>query len=355
MRLNFKQFFALELYKTYRKITTNLHELQYLFWECTLKCNLQCLHCGSDCTRNSINKDMPLADFLTVIDKIKNKLDPNKIMIVLTGGEPLIRADLAVCGMELYKRGFPWGLVTNGYLLSEDKIQELLCAGLHSITVSLDGLAETHDWFRGKAGSFNKAYNAIKTLARNNEIVFDIVTCINKRNLKELSELKEQLIMAGVKRWRIFTIFPKGRARNNALLELDKSEMKELMDFIIYTRQEKRIKVSIDCEGFLGNYEGKVSDNFFFCRAGINVGSILVDGSISACPSLRADYIQGNIYQDDFLEVWENRYHNMRDRSWTKNGICSKCKYFKYCAGSGLHGREESDKEHVICHLETLK
>ena len=62
------------------------------------------------------------------------------------------------------------------------------------------------------------------------------------------------------------------------------------------------------------------------CGAGVNVGSVLADGSISACPSIRSDYSQGNIYKDDFLEVWKNGYNEYRDRSWMRKinaGIAS--------------------------------
>jgi radical SAM protein with 4Fe4S-binding SPASM domain len=124
------------------------------------------------------------------------------------------------------------------------------------------------------------------------------------------------------------------------------------MDFIKATRTEGIIKASFGCEGYLGDYEFDVRDNPFFCRAGINVGSVLVDGSISACPSLRADYIQGNIYSDDFMTVWNERYQNMRDRSWLKTGKCASCKSWKYCEGNGLHLREEKTGALLCCHLE---
>lgn len=59
-------------------------------------------------------------------------------------------------------------------------------------------------------------------------------------------------------------------------------------------------------------------DTFFACRAGISVGSVLIDGAISACPSIRADYHQGNIYENDFMEVWNHRFKPYRDREWMK-------------------------------------
>ncbi len=74
------------------------------------------------------------------------------------------------------------------------------------------------------------------------------------------------------------------------------------------TRQEGRIHVNFACEGFLGPYEAEVRDQFYRCHAGISVGSIRINGAISGCPSIRANYDQGNIYQDNFMEVWNNRF-----------------------------------------------
>lgn len=81
---------------------------------------------------------------------------------------------------------------------------------------------------------------------------------------------------------------------------------------------------------FLGNYEAEVRDTFFACRAGISVGSVLIDGAISACPSIRADYHQGNIYENDFMEVWNHRFKPYRDREWMKKDECADCKYFRF-------------------------
>jgi len=353
--MNLKKKISLALFRQHRKNQARLHELNYLFWECTLRCNLNCLHCGSDCTSEVSTSDMPLEDFLKVLDRIKPHVNPHKTMIALTGGEPLMRKDLAQCGKEFYKREFPWGMVTNGYGLTPKLLEELLQSGLRSVTVSFDGLTpETHDWLRGKEGSWKRAVNAIAMIASLKDFTYDVVTCVNKRNIGDLEEIKELLISLGVKNWRLFSIFPKGRAENNALLKLSPEEFKQMMDFIKHTRKEGLIKASYGCEGFLDDYEMEVRDTPFFCRAGIHVGSVLVDGSISACPSLRADYIQGNIYQDDFWTVWNERFQIMRDRSWTKTGICADCKSYKYCEGNGLHLREQKDGKLLCCHLELI-
>lgn len=109
-----------------------------------------------------------------------------------------------------------------------------------------------------------------------------------------------------------------------------------------------------DYKGFLGNYEGDVRDHFFHCQAGVSVGSVLVDGAISACPSIRADYHQGNIYKDDFMEVWNNKYQPYRDREWMRKGECADCEFFRYCKGNGMHLRDGKG-DLLFCHYKRLQ
>jgi len=300
-------------------------------------------------------KDMPVDDFIKAIDEITGIVDPNKTTIVFTGGEPLLRSDLEICGKKLYDRGFPWGTVTNGMLLNNSRLNSLMKAGLRTITISLDGLEPQHNWLRGNQKSFSQALAAIKLLTKIPDLRFDVVTCVNKKNFRELSEIRDLLISTGLKEWRLFTIFPIGRALKEPDLQLDPVQFKSLFSFITEERKRSKIKVNYGCEGFLGNYEGKVRDNFFFCRAGINVASVLADGSISACPNLRENFIQGNIYQDNFRDVWMNRYSIMRDRTWMKKDECAECNFFRYCGGNGLHLRDEKNGSLLFCHLNRIK
>lgn len=297
---------------------------------------------------------MPFEDFRKVLERVREHYDSHKINIVLSGGEPLMRPDLAECAREIYDMEFPWGLVSNGWLMTPEKIEELLCAGLHGATISLDGLKGEHDWMRGRESSFERASQAIEILAKEPEIGFDVVTCVNRRNIGKLEQIKDYLLTLGVKEWRLFTVFPAGRAVNNPDLKLLPEEFRLLMDFICKCRKDGDIHASYGCEGFLGDYEGMVRDNIFTCQAGLTVASVLADGSISACGSIRSDFHQGNIYKDDFIDVWENRFQPYRDRNWTKKDKCSDCKWWRYCQGGGMHLRGEN-RELMLCHLDNLK
>ncbi|MCQ2110805.1 MAG: TIGR04133 family radical SAM/SPASM protein [Bacteroidaceae bacterium] len=351
--LSLIQRISLEMHRSMYLKAAKEHPLREVFWECTLKCNLRCRHCGSDCKAESKTPDMPAADFLKVLDNISSHTDPHKVMIVITGGEPLMRPDLEACGREIYRKGFPWGMVTNGYALTPERFERLKTAGLRSVTISLDGLMESHDWMRGKKGSFEKASAAIRMVTQSG-LVNDVVTCVNKRNICQLSTIRSYLIGCGVSDWRIFTVFPQGRAKNDPDMNLSAADIRNVMEFIRETRKQGIINCSFACEGFLGKYEGVVRDRFFTCNAGIFTASVLADGSISACPSIRADYHQGNIYKDDFWSVWQDRYNLYRDRSWMCKDECADCRYFRYCHGNGMHLRDSEGKL-IHCLLNSTK
>ena len=97
-----------------------VHELNYLFWECTTRCNFHCRHCGSDCGIAERGKDMPLEDFLAAVDTIPKERIPKNFTVVLTGGEPLLRPDILEIGKELRSRGLQWGIVSNGWLYDDE-------------------------------------------------------------------------------------------------------------------------------------------------------------------------------------------------------------------------------------------
>lgn len=352
--MNLRQRIGLEMHRSYRHNNAKLHPLQTLFWECTLRCNANCRHCGSDCKQIPSQQDMPAEDFLRVIDnEVLPHVNPHNTFIIFTGGEALVRKDIEAVGLELYRREFPWGMVTNGYLLDEARLDSLMRSGIHSMTISLDGLEKEHNWLRQNPQSFQRASHAIGLLAAEKDLLWDIVTCVNPRNIDQLEEFKEYIISLGVRRWRVFTIVPMGRAATDPELQLSKDDFIRVFEFIKKTRQEGRIAVDYGCEGFLGNYEQEVRDHWFYCRAGIEVASILCDGSISGCTSIRSNFHQGNIYTDSFWEVWENRFEKYRNREWARKGDCANCNMFRYCEGSGLHLYDDNE-DLRFCHYHRL-
>jgi radical SAM enzyme (rSAM/lipoprotein system) len=292
---------------------------------------------------------MPFDDFLNAIKPLEKRYPRNTTIIAITGGEPLLRKDLADCGRALRQHGFQWGIVTNGMLYDEARHKELLAAGMGSVTVSLDGLEETHNWLRQHPESFRRALRALRLIASAPQLTYDVVTCVHQRNLAELPALKEVLIANGIRHWRLFTIAPIGRAARDHELQLTRTQVESLFLFIANTRREGKIDLKFSCEAYTGKYEESVRDSYFFCRAGINIGSVLINGDISACPNINRSFVQGNIYHDDLMEVWNNRFQIMRDREWMRRGPCAHCSDYRQCLGGAMHLRESQGQNIMRC------
>ena len=353
--LGLRKRLGLKLFKGLYDKAVEQHELRTLFWECTLRCNLACRHCGSDCRVDVEEQDMPLADFLKVLDEeVTPHVDPARVLIIFSGGEVLVRRDLEEAGREVTKRGYKWGMVTNGMALTRERLYSLLAAGLSSVSVSFDGFEEEHNYIRRNPQSFTRAVAALREIAQIDRLAYDAITCVTPAMLERLDGFKEFLIKEGIRHWRIFSIFPAGRASKDDSLHLNEEQFRRLMEFVRKTRKEQRIDLSYACEGFLGGYETEVRDHFYMCTAGVSVASIRVNGDISGCTSVRSNYTQGNIYRDKFWDVWQNRFVKFRNREWTRTNECADCKVWEFCRGGGMHLRD-NDGQLMYCHYRMLK
>ena len=336
----------------YQKTVRRVHDLNYLFFELTHRCNIACLHCGSDCLRDTKTPDLPFDDVIHVLKEIRDNYNQHHITIALSGGEPLCYPRVFELGNAITELEFPWGMVTNGYAWNDKAFELARRARMASVTVSLDGLAEEHDWLRGRKGSFVRAERTIKRFVEDAITrKMDVVTCVNKRNLNSLDLVRNLLIELNVPAWRLFTISPIGRAPQTEELFLEPAQYQSLMRKIIEWRKGGAIDVALSESGYLGPcLEKRVRPEDHFCRAGINVAGIMVDGSIIACPNIDRRFTQGSIHDDSFVEVWEKKYEPFRNRDWMKTGVCVNCAEWKYCQGGSFHLRDAQTKQMSLCH-----
>ena len=171
------------------------HRLDTLFWECTLRCNLSCRHCGSDCRTDPALRDMPLEDFLRVLDEeVTPNVNPADVLIIFSGGEVLVRDDLERAGAEVTRRGYQWGMVTNGMALTGERLCSLLEAGLRSVSVSLDGFEAEHNHIRRNSLSWQRAVEALRRISRIKGLEYDAITCVTPAMVPRLGEFREFLI-----------------------------------------------------------------------------------------------------------------------------------------------------------------
>ena len=338
-----------------------MHPLKALFFEVTLRCNARCEHCGSSCGDTIQKDEITKEEIMGVLDDVRARIgtDPKEVMINITGGEPLVRKDLFEIMEYADKLGFPWGMTTNGMLINKEIVKKMRDTHMYSVSVSLDGLKETHEKFRKVPNCYEKILNGLKLMLNEPSIkVVQVTTCVNKKNIKELDELYYLLLGLGIKYWRIIQVDPIGRARDNDDILLDSEGIKNMVRFISEKKLENNMDITYGC----GHYLGPIRDRYvrelpYLCYTGFYIGSVLSNGDIFVCPDVkrRPELIQGNIRKDSFVDVWENKFKVFRKMNRTCNEKCKKCEEWKLCGGDAFHTWDFDLNEPLICSKELFK
>lgn len=349
-----------ELTYEYRKSLSQKPMLKNLFWETTLRCNARCKHCGSRAVEQTkLTDELRTEEIKNAFKSISEKYDASKILINVTGGEPLVRDDLFEVMKYASDLGYKWGMTTNGILINDEIISKMKETKMGTVSISIDGLEKTHDEFRGMPGSYKKIMQNIKKL-REAKFLYclQVTTVVSKSSINELDELYKVMKDLGVDSWRIVNMDPIGRANDNAIIALEANDYRRLIDFIKDKRKHSKFDITYGCSHFLGiKDEKEVRSQSFFCHTGYLTGSILYNGDIFVCPNVprRKDLIQGNIRKDDFVNTWENGFKWFRNEDRQKCTECEKCKDYKYCKGDSLHTWNFEENKPNLCLNKLLK
>ena len=347
-----------KLWTLQREDLRQKHQLTYLFWECTLNCNFFCAHCGSRAGRKTHTDELSTEEIKKVFSDVAHAYNAKKITIAVTGGEPLMRKDLFEVMGYASQLGFPWGMVTNGFLVTEDKVRQMKEAGMKSIDVSIDGIGETHDTLRAVPGAYDHAIEALRLLLKAGFIkIVRVSTSVSQKNIHEIETLYEKFQSMGLKYWRLLSVDPIGRAMDSDDLILNTEQMTWLLRFIKKTRKEGKMDVTFGCSMFLGaEFEDEVRSYFFNCGTGINIGTVLHNGDIFVCPNVPRvpELIQGNARRDPFPEVWENKFKFFRDRNRTACDQCQKCEHWNECLGGSMHLWDFDQKKPKRCYAREI-
>ena len=335
------------------------HTLNYLFWECTLSCNFFCRHCGSSAGRTHVTNELTTKEIKHALYTIAKDFDAKKITLAVTGGEPLLRPDLFEVMAYASSLGFPWGMVTNGYLVTPAVVEAMKKTGMKTVVVSIDGIGKDHDQYRNMKGAYTRAIQAVRLLA-DAKFLYDlqITTTVHKGNINQLERMYKTFLPLGITSWRVFDVDPIGRAEGEQTLLLDGKELKKLLCFIQEKRKTAPIDVTYGCGGFLGYaFEGAVRNHYFYCTTGINTGSILHTGDIFVCPNVPRvpSLIQGNVRKDRFSTVWNKKFSVFRTPNRTACEQCTSCYFWKECRGNSFHLWDFGKKEPKRCHLHMLE
>ena len=295
-----KREYEMMLINQMRKDLYEKPVLTNLFLEVTSRCNARCEHCGSRCDGNMQGEEISAECLKATLKEIAEHYDPNTVFLNVTGGEPLMRKDIFDILEYAVSLGYRWGMTSNGMLINENMVKKLEKARMSTVSISLDGMRETHESFRKVPNSFDKILNGLRLMLKSDIIkTVQVTTVVNKKNIDQLEEIYQLLLDNGIEYWRVTNCDPIGRASDNSDILLDTEQYQIIFDFILEKQKEGKMKdISFGCSHFVGvDLELEVRGWYFFCMTGLNVGSILSNGDIFVCPNVPRlpELIQGNI------------------------------------------------------------
>lgn len=327
------------------------HPLRYVFLEVTRRCNLACAYCGSSCTAKATRDELPISEWIDIVRQIARDFDATKVMIAVTGGEPLLKEGVDELFRELHALRFGYGIVTNGFFLDADRARKLVDAGMGAISISMDAPTELNDRLRGKGASEKvaQAVAALRTAGFDGKL--EIISTITKPVVPLLPAMREHVASLRIPLWRVAPVMPIGRAAERPDLIPSAADVRAILEFVRASRRDGFTPApEFSEEGFVGNrFEGCVRPYLCQCRAGITIAGILCDGRIGACPELGDAFVQGDIRAERLKDVWETRYQVLRDRSWTKKDQCGVCEQYDKCHGGAMHLYASPEGELLRC------
>jgi len=303
-------------------------------WEITFACNMRCIHCGTSAGKRRPD-ELTTDEALALIDELTG-LECKSITI--SGGEPLMREDWRVLSARVRENGLTSYLITNGYAVTPEIADDFLNLGFKRIGVSLDGLEEIHNHIRRRPDSYARCLRAIDIMQEKG-VEYCVVSQISNLNLGELDAIHKLLVDHGCKGWRIQMCTTTGRMMEHANMVLSLDNYERMIDKLIELRQAGDIYIDIgENIGYYGCKGSELLDGnpYLGCYAGLRVAGIESNGNVKGCLSMPPQFVEGNIRERSFTEIWNDPNGFAYNRKFTKDtatGACHDCRYLPMCRG----------------------
>ncbi|WP_052418730.1 radical SAM/SPASM domain-containing protein [Methanolacinia paynteri] len=300
-------------------------------WNVTLRCPLKCDHCYVDAGKSEAGDVLSTKEAEKVIDSISESGSP---LLILSGGEPLMRDD--ICGLVAYgtKKGLRMAMGTSGFTLDENMARRLKDAGLKAVAISLDSVDPAfHDKFRGTAGAWEKAVSAIE-YCKDADIDVQINMTMVSPDMKNVESVIGMGSSMGVSDYQIFFPVHTGRGENLEIQDPDNYET--IIREILEKYNESDLNIRPTCAPqFRRIAKESGIDNKRWgrgCIAGISYCRIYANGEVTPCPYLPLS--AGNLREKSFGDIWQNSglFAALRDPGLL-TGKCGRCGYTDICGG----------------------
>jgi heme b synthase len=319
---------------------------KWIAWEVTQRCNLRCIHCRCSAEITSAQGDFTTPEALGLLDQIAELSKP---VVVLSGGEPLLRADV----FDIARRGTELGLrmcmATNGTLIDDAVCEKMKAAQLRMVSLSLDGsTAAIHDDFRSMPGAFEGTLRGAAFLKKHG-IPFLINSSFTKRNQADIPNVMRLAKSLGATAWYMFMIVPTGRGEDIMSELISKEDYEEILKWHFeMERNESELLVRPTCAPHyyrvvpqMAKAEGvKFQRRSLTFSTGGGKGCIaaqsicLIDAFGEVKPCSYFPVSAGNVKTTPFREIWENSplFLELRNFKGYK-GKCGVCEYLNVCGG----------------------
>ena len=318
--------------------------LRLVAWETTRNCNLACMHCRASAEHGPFSGELDTDAAFRLLDQIS---EVGKPIIILTGGEPLLRPDIFDIARYGTNKGLRMVMAPNGTLITERLAREMADSGIQRISVSLDGATrESHDRFRGVDGAFDGALRGIQ-LTKEAGIEFQINTTITKTNLKEIPEIQELAIKLGAVAHHIFLLVPTGRGKYIVDQEITAAEYERTLNWFYDQREKSPLQLKATCAPHYyrilrqrAKQEGKtvtvkthgMDAMTRGCLGGTGFCFISHRGIVQPCGFLHVNC--GDVTKTSFADIWNGSDTFVSLRNFNRlKGKCGGCEFRKVCGG----------------------
>lgn len=358
-----KLLFATEYFGDSLRYTDNAHKARngvregmgpVVVWNSTRTCNLKCRHCYMSSDAKKYQNELTIAEAKQFIDDLA---DFNVPVLLFSGGEPLIRPDFFELADYAAKKGVRPTLSTNGTLITPEVARKIKDIGVGYVGISLDGLREVNDKFRGKAGAFEAAMNGIKNCVAVDQRV-GLRFTINHHNIQELENIFDFIEEENINRVCFYHLVYSGRGNQMMDEDVTAEESRRAMDIIIRrTRdfEERGLKKEIltvdnHCDGVYmylkALQEGKDElaqqiKKYIAMNGGNRSGMAFAE--VDPLGYVHPDQFTqhhtfGNVRERKFGDIWQDTTNpimaGLKDRKPLLKGRCSKCKFLDNCNGN---------------------
>lgn len=358
-----KLLFATEYFGDSLRYTDNAHKARngvregmgpVVVWNSTRTCNLKCRHCYMSSDAKKYQNELTTAEAKQFIDDLA---DFNVPVLLFSGGEPLIRPDFFELADYAAKKGVRPTLSTNGTLITPEVARKIKDIGVGYVGISLDGLREVNDKFRGKAGAFEAAMNGIKNCVAVDQRV-GLRFTINHHNIQELENIFDFIEEENINRVCFYHLVYSGRGNQMMDEDVTAEESRRAMDIIIRrTRdfEERGLKKEIltvdnHCDGVYmylkALQEGKDElaqqiKKYIAMNGGNRSGMAFAE--VDPLGYVHPDQFTqhhtfDNVRERKFGDIWQDTTNpimaGLKDRKPLLKGRCSKCKFLDNCNGN---------------------